>query len=48
VAQVGRFPASATSLDKFQVNAEQHYWIHLAIDRYTGEVVDQQWEVVTE
>ena len=46
VAQVGRFPATATTLDQFTVEGEKRYWVHVAIDRYTGEIVDQQIEPV--
>ncbi|XHR27096.1 MAG: hypothetical protein ACFUZC_14205 [Chthoniobacteraceae bacterium] len=48
VAQVGKYPAAAGSLDQFLVEGERHYWLHVAIDRYTGRVVDQQLEVVSE
>jgi hypothetical protein len=48
VAQTGRFPQSATALDKFAVEGERRYWVHVAIDRYTGQVVDKQIEVVKE
>ncbi len=48
VAQVGRFGKSAASADKFMVEGEQHYWLHLAVDRYTGKVIAQQYEVVQE
>lgn len=48
VAQTGRYPLSVTTLDKFQVEGEQRYWIHVAIDRLTGKVIDKQIEVVRE
>ncbi|EDY20614.1 hypothetical protein CfE428DRAFT_1811 [Chthoniobacter flavus Ellin428] len=48
VAQTGRYPKSANALDKFVVEGEQRYWVHLAIDRYTGQVLDKQIEVVKE
>ncbi len=48
VAQTGRFPTQATSLNGFNVEGEQHYWVHVAIDRYTGQVIDKQVEVVKE
>ena len=32
--------------DNFVVDGERHYWLHVAIDRYTGKVVDQQLEIV--
>jgi Tfp pilus assembly protein PilX len=48
VAQTGRYPASASSLNNFLVEGEQRYWVHLAIDRFTGQVIDKQIEVVKE
>jgi hypothetical protein len=49
IAQSGRFPPNATSLTNgFVVNGEQRYWVHIAIDRFTGQVIDKQIEVVNE
>ena len=48
IAQAGRYPPSASTLDNFVVDGERRYWLHVAIDRYTGQVVDQQLEVVNE
>ncbi|XHR27170.1 MAG: hypothetical protein ACFUZC_14585 [Chthoniobacteraceae bacterium] len=48
VAQVGKYPSTATSLDQFVVEGERHYWLHVAIDRYTGQIVDKQLELVRE
>ena len=48
VAQTGRFGTQATTLDQFTVEGEQHYWVHVAIDRYTGQILDKQVEVVKE
>jgi hypothetical protein len=55
IAQSGRYPTSAASgpnttnpLANFLVEGEQHYWVHVAIDRFTGQVVDKQIEVVNE
>jgi len=48
VAQTGRYPQSANALDKFVVEGEQHYWVHVAIDRFTGAVIDKQIELVRE
>jgi len=54
VAQSGRYPSNLTQnpqaadLPKFVVEGEQHYWIHVAIDRLTGQVLDKQIEVVNE
>ena len=48
IAQTGRYPTTAHSLDNFVVEGERRYWLHIAIDRYTGQVVDKQLEVVNE
>jgi hypothetical protein len=49
IAQTGRYPPNATSLENgFIVAGEQHYWVHVAIDRFTGKVIDKQIEVVNE
>jgi hypothetical protein len=49
VAQTGRFKPNAGSLQNdFIVEGEQHYWVHVAIDRFTGRVLDKQIEVVNE
>ena len=55
IAQSGRYPPNAASgpntsnpLANFVVEGEKHYWLHVAIDRFTGEVIDQQLEEVNE
>ncbi len=49
VAQSGHYKPNATSLtNHFVVEGEQHYWVHVAIDRFTGQVLDKQIEAVTE
>ena len=48
VAQSGRMSPSATKLADFLVEGERRYWLHVAIDRYTGKVLDQQLEIVNE
>jgi hypothetical protein len=48
VAQSGRYAPGETDLRKFIVEGEQHYWVHVAIDRFTGQVLDKQIEVVNE
>jgi hypothetical protein len=48
VAQSGRYPPGATTLANFVVEGERRYWLHVAIDRFTGEVIDQQLEAVYE
>jgi hypothetical protein len=48
IAQSGRFSPGATSLATFVVEAEKRYWLHIAIDRLTGKIIDQQLEAVYE
>jgi hypothetical protein len=48
VAQAGNFPTSANGLADFNVTAETRYWVHVAIDRATGQVIDQNVEIVNE
>jgi hypothetical protein len=48
VAQSGRYPPGETDPKKFIAEGEQHYWVHVAIDRFTGQVIDRQVEVVKE
>lgn len=48
VLQSGRMRSGATSADQFQVQAEKRFWVHLAVDRLTGEVISQNWETVYE
>ncbi|HEY0257664.1 MAG TPA: hypothetical protein VGC39_09500, partial [Candidatus Methylacidiphilales bacterium] len=48
VAQAGRYPPTANTLDQFVVEGERRYWLHIAIDRFTGKIVDQKLEPVAE
>jgi hypothetical protein len=48
IAQTGKYAPGETNLTKFIVEGEQRYWVHVAIDRFTGQVIDKQIEVVTE
>jgi hypothetical protein len=48
IAQSGRYPPDAHSLTDFVVEGEKRYWLHIAIDRITGQVIDQQLEAVNE
>ena len=48
IAQVGRLTPNATTLQNFLVEGERHYWLHVAIDRYTGKVINEQLEPVYE
>jgi len=46
VVQTGVFSPGAQTLDNFVVQGERRYWLHIALDRFTGKVVDQQLEPV--
>jgi hypothetical protein len=47
VAQSGRYRSpTPASLNDFVVEGEQRYWLHVAIDRYTGEVISKSLETV--
>ena len=50
IAQTGRFPASAATASNpmaaFVVEGERRYWVHVAIDRFTGKVLDEQVEEI--
>ncbi|MCE0499338.1 MAG: hypothetical protein LV481_15465 [Methylacidiphilales bacterium] len=48
IAQTGQFPPGSTGFNNFNVTAEQRYWAHVAIDRYTGQVISLQLEPVSE
>lgn len=48
IVQTGKYPVSAKNLSQFQVASQQHYWIHLALDRFTGKVLARQVEGVVE
>jgi hypothetical protein len=48
IAQSGKYAPGETDLKKFVVGGEQRYWVHVAIDRFTGYVIDKQIEVVNE
>jgi hypothetical protein len=48
IAQAGRYPPNATSLDQFMVEGEKRYWLHIAIDRFTGKIIDQKLERVAQ
>ena len=49
IAQSGRYPPNALNApEKFVVEAEKRYWVHVAIDRLKNQVIDMNWEVVSE
>jgi Tfp pilus assembly protein PilX len=50
IAQSGRYPPNGQQdlSAGFVVEGEKRYWLHVAIDRYTGQVLDEELEPVTE
>ena len=48
IAQVGHYPPSATDPAQFVVEGERRCWLHVAIDRYTGQIVDSKLEAYEE
>jgi hypothetical protein len=42
----GAAGVSASPLSAFHVEAEKHLWWHVAIDRLTGEVLDESVEFI--
>lgn len=48
IAQTGRHPLSAKGMADFVVEGERRYWVHIAIDRITGTVIDKQIEIINE
>lgn len=48
IAQSGRFAKNAQDVNAFIVEGEKRYWLHIAIDRYTGEVLGKQLENIYE
>jgi hypothetical protein len=51
IAQSGRYPQNlqaGSSYDSFVPDGEKRYWLHVAIDRYTGRVIGRFLEPVQE
>ncbi|MDB6154976.1 MAG: hypothetical protein JWL90_3429 [Chthoniobacteraceae bacterium] len=48
IVQSGRYPTATKNLADFLVEGERRVWFHVAIDRWTGEILDRQLEVVSE
>ena len=48
IAQSGRYGPQPKALKDFVVEGETRYWLHVAIDRFTGQVVGRQLELVSE
>lgn len=44
VVQEGRFTQASKNGSEFLVQGERRYWVHVAIDRLTGTIVDMQKE----
>lgn len=48
IAQSGRMADNATTLANFTVQGEYRIWLHVAIDRYTGQITARELEPVYE
>ncbi len=48
IAQSGKLTPGATNLNRFVSQAERRYWYHVAIDRFTGEVISVQKEIAAQ
>jgi hypothetical protein len=49
IAQTGQYPSGASNLASgFLVEGEKRCWIHIAIDRLTGQIIDRQVESIPE
>ncbi len=48
IVQTGQIPPGGRDLGQFIRSAEARAWVFLAIDRFTGEVLDRQVEMVSE
>ncbi|MEI6714570.1 MAG: hypothetical protein WCO60_12505 [Verrucomicrobiota bacterium] len=48
IVQTGRFPTGSNDLTRFAKEGETRVWLHVSIDRFTGEILDKQMEWVPE
>jgi hypothetical protein len=48
IVQDGRVVPAAASLADFSIAGEKRYWIAVALDRHSGEILQTQWEPVHE
>ena len=49
ITQTGHFKPNPGDLQNdFIVEGEEHYWVHVAIDRFTSQIIDKQIEAVKE
>ncbi len=46
VVQTGNLQAHTNQIDDFVVRSKHRYWLHIAVDRMTGQVLDQKVEMV--
>lgn len=46
VVQSGTMRRGASSLEDFNSKSEQRFWVHFSMDRFTGKILDVQWEQV--
>jgi len=44
----GSYTQNSSKLSEFSVNGVNRVWVHLALDRFTGKVLEQRIEVVTD
>jgi putative salt-induced outer membrane protein YdiY len=47
ISQTGKMVGGTASAN-FQVEAERRYWLHVAVDRFTGRVIDQELEPIND
>lgn len=48
IVQKGEIARNSSDLKDFLVEGERRYWLHIAIDRFTGEILDRRLEAVYE
>jgi hypothetical protein len=48
VVQTGGIPRSASGLEEFVRESEKRVWVYVAVDRLSGEVLEQQSEWVSD
>jgi hypothetical protein len=44
IAQSGRYEPTAKTLNDFTVEGQKRYWVHVALDRFTGKIIEMQIE----
>ncbi len=48
IVQTGSLTQHTSSLGDFNMTGEKRVWVYIAMDRFTGEILDRQAEWVTE